>query len=248
MRKPSLTSHQRSMGSSRRLTRFLLAAVMASIACGSGVASAAVITFETVLTGFLANIFAFPVTEAGFTYSQAAGTLASSPFGNSGRDIEGSTLTVSEQPNNMGGALAIVSSTPGALFTFKGLDASVVSSINPLTGKPDTLPISVFGFRHGSAVAVDVYMLTGNGTGNRNWKPEVAIDLAGKTVDELRIQLPTVFAPFVTEVWASVDNVVLGEVRVIPETESALMLSVGLAGLGIARWRRDRARLRRRLV
>lgn len=227
-----LTHHDMPSVKPRGFCRYLAIAALAVFAIDSGTACAAIITFETVPY----FIFTQPVTEAGFTYSLAAGNLNALFLGNPGWEIEGDQFRGGKEVG--GGTLAIVSATPGGLFTFNGLDTAVVSSLG-VDGKPITLGITVTGNRQGSFVSTDLFLQAGSPTGNRVWISQTSLPLAGKPIDELLIRMPALFNPLSLTGISAIDNVKLEPVQPVPLPGSAMLFgSALLSGLGLAGRRR----------
>lgn len=231
-----LTHHDMPSVKPRGFFRYLAIAALAVFAIDSGTACATIITFETVSNSNSFFNLTKPVTEAGFTYSLAAGNLNAYFLGNPGWEMEGDQFRGGNEVG--GGTLAIVSATPGGLFTFNGLDTAVVSSLGP-DGKPITLGITVTGNRQGSFVSTDLFLQAGSPTGKRVWISQTSLPLAGKPIDELLIRMPALFIPFSLSGISAIDNVKLEPVQPVPLPGSAMLFgSALLSGLGLAGRRR----------
>ena len=157
-----------------------LAAALAATPTLASSAQAAVITFETAPIGD----FTGPVTENGFTYSRLSGALYVDTAGNPGKDMEGQ----SGASNGGGGVLDITAASGGpAAFTYSGLDYAAFD-----TRGTGSQTLTVAGLLGGSTVGTDTYTLANTNVSiptYPNWTSELASNLSGKTIDDLRIAL-----------------------------------------------------------
>jgi hypothetical protein len=209
---------------------FAAAGVAAALAAAvASPAGAGTITFETAPSG---PSFTGPVTEAGFTYSTASGGLFVNSYGNpSGQDMEG-------QGSSGGGVLDIVKAG-GGTFTFGNLDYAAYD-ISGVGGQT----LFVTGYLGGSTVATDMFTLANTSNYNptfANWTNFAAVNLAGQSIDDLKISLFAAGAGGTT--LQTVDNITLNGVGGVPEPSAWALMLAGFAGLGGALRARRRAGL-----
>ncbi len=191
----------------------LATAALSALACAPACAALVTIRFETAPPEFLTA----PVSESGFTYSSASGSLYVSPNGNPGQDMEG-------DGSGNGGVLRLVSNMADSTFQFAGLD---FSAYNLAAGTPGT--ITVVGLLGGATVGTDTYTLPAVSTfPYTNWTAEQAATLSGQLVDTLLINLPG--SATGDAFYDNVDNVRL-EATSLPEPASLKLLAAGLLGL-----------------
>jgi len=198
-------------------TLFTLFAASAAFTGLSGPASAGTITFN-----------AGP-TQNGFHYSTASGVLFLNVYGNPGADMEGDS-------SGGGGVLDIVR-VGGGDFTFSQLDFSVF-------GLPTiSHSLTVTGFLGGVEVNADVYTLAGDfHLPYENWTTEDASNLAGLTLDDLKITLSA--AVSASDTFSdNIDNVVLNPITAtgVPEPITLSIFGAGVVGATAMRRRKAKS-------
>lgn len=185
------------------------ASVFAATLLSASLAHASTITFSGAPFG---PGFTGPVTEAGFTYSLASGSLYINTDGNPGNNVE---------PNlgaGTGGTLRIVSATAG-LFDFAGIDV----------GSAGSGSISVSGYDGATLVGTDSF--AGANTG----LPGTYTRYTSGNLDDLTSLLISLPASPET----AIDNVVVNSVAAAtPEPSTLALFGTGILGLaGMARRR-----------
>ena len=165
------------------------------------------------------GIFSGPVDEGIFRYDTFSGGLVvqAGSRGNPVPHMEGNGFTG-------GGVLSIIrNDIAGGLFTFDAADVAVVSF--------DGNNVVTEGFLLGASQGSDT-LITLNG--DNNWVTRNSVNLSGVLIDELRITLDALGSP---AGWEELDNVVVTEASVPDAGSTALLMAMGLAGLGIVRRR-----------
>jgi PEP-CTERM motif len=199
-----------------KMTTFPSLLTACILALLSGAAHAATITFETGPTTSFGSAFSGSIAESGYTYSTASGSLfLTSSSGNPGKDMEGN--------EEFGGGVLNIVSTSSGDFTFAGLDFSAF-------GASGTETVTVAGFLKGVLEGTDTYTLASSSVfPYSNWTSEIASNLAGISINDLKITLP---ANGTARDSSNIDNVVLNPaIAATPEPSSFILLGTGALGV-----------------
>lgn len=182
-------------------------------------AFANVITFETAPLG---PGFSGPITEDGFTYTNAFGGLYVNAHGNPGQDLEG---TIAE-----GGGVLAIQRQGGGTFTFDSVDYAAFDQSG--TGTQDL----IVGGLLEDFIVFDEFTLSNTSVlspAYGNWTTEYAGNLAGLQLDTLIIILGAGTDP--DQFTSAIDNVVLTPGPDLPEPATLALMGAGLLGFGARR-------------